>query len=77
MGIERVSCVGGRHLANELLAAGLVDDVYLTTSPLRGGTPGTPVDPAAVQGELAVRKRGTGPEEGVVFEQFSTPRRAL
>lgn len=41
-GIERISAIGGRHTATQLVDAGLVQDIYLTTTPVEGGEPGTP-----------------------------------
>ena len=70
MGIRRLCCVGGRILAQQLLDSSLVDDLYLTTSPRTGGEPGTPIHHRAIGGRLVVRKRGTGPESGVVFEHW-------
>lgn len=70
-GLEVVSCVGGRRLATQLIDQDLVDDVYLTRSPKSGGEPGTPIHPRPLDGEVVVRKRGTGPEAGVVFEQYA------
>lgn len=67
-GVTRLSCVGGRTLAAGLLEANLVDDVYLTTAPQPGGEPDTPLSPRPWRGRVAVRKRGTGGEAGVVFE---------
>lgn len=75
MGIARVSCVGGHTLATALLDAGLVDDVYLTTGARPGGEPGTPLSPHPWRARVAVRKHGTGPEAGVVFEHI-LPERA-
>ena len=49
LGIERISGVGGRHLATQLIDAGLVQDVYLTTAPQPGGEPETPMYPHALQ----------------------------
>jgi riboflavin biosynthesis pyrimidine reductase len=69
-GIRRLSCVGGRVLAQQLIDASLVDDLYVTTSPQPGGEPDTPVHPGPLGGRLVVRKRGTGPEAGVVFEHW-------
>ena len=69
-GVRRVSCIGGRHFAGSLLDAGLVDDVYLTTAPRPGGEPDTTLPPAALDGRIVVRKRGTEDESGVVFEHF-------
>jgi riboflavin biosynthesis pyrimidine reductase len=70
LGINRISCVGGRTLARQLIDRGLVDDLYLTTSPKKGGEPNTPMYPKPLNGELVVRKLGTGAEEGVVFEHL-------
>jgi riboflavin biosynthesis pyrimidine reductase len=41
-GIRRASCVGGRRSATALVDAGLVQDVYLTTTRASAGEPGTP-----------------------------------
>ena len=70
MGIARISCIGGRTTARQLIDAGLVQDLYLTTSAQEGGEPGTPLYPRPLNGELVVRKRGTGPDEGVLFEHL-------
>jgi len=70
MGIERVSCVGGRTFAASLIDADLVDEIYLTTAPTSGGEPGTPVHRDAWRGRSVVRKHGTGEEAGVIFEQI-------
>ena len=67
-GIACVSCIGGRTLARQLLDARLVDEVYLTTAARPGGEPGTPIHTRPWRGAVAVRKHGTGPESGVVFE---------
>lgn len=72
-GIRRISAVGGRKLATQLVDAGLVQDVYLTTSPIEAGEPNTPLYPKPIPGEVIVRKRGTGPEAGVVFEHIVLP----
>jgi riboflavin biosynthesis pyrimidine reductase len=69
-GIRRVSAVGGRKLAAQLIDAGLVQDVYLTTSPVDGGEPNTPLYPRPLPGDVVVRKRGSGTEAGVVFEHI-------
>jgi riboflavin biosynthesis pyrimidine reductase len=71
---SRLSCVGGRTLATELLDLNLVDDVYLTTSQKPGGEPGTPMYPRRFGASLIVRKRGTAEESGVLFEHFHLPR---
>ena len=72
LGIERVSAVGGRTLAAALIDAGLVQDVYLTTSPRPGGEPNTPMYAKPLDTALVVRKRGTGIDAGVVFEHLVT-----
>ena len=69
-GVERVSAVGGRRIAAQLIDAGLVQDVYLTTAPRPGGEPNTPMPARAVDGRVSVRKRGTAAETGVVFEHL-------
>ena len=68
LGIGRVSAVGGRTVARALIDAGLVRDLYLTTSPRPGGEPNTPMYPGPLETDLVVRKLGTGPDAGIVFE---------
>jgi riboflavin biosynthesis pyrimidine reductase len=70
-GVRRISAIGGRRTAQALLDAGLVSDLYLTTSPVEAGTPNTPFyegPPLALQ--LVVDKRGRGAEAGVRFQHF-------
>ena len=50
MGHERISAVGGRTIARAMIAAGLVQDLYLTTSPRPGGEPDTPLTATPVEG---------------------------
>jgi riboflavin biosynthesis pyrimidine reductase len=76
LNVARISCVGGRTLANELLDASLIDDIYLTTSPRPGGTPDTPLGFRSDDVTLVERKRGTGEEAGVRFEHFHVHRPA-
>ena len=68
IGVARVSCVGGRTLARQLIDAGLVQDLYLTKSPRSGGEPDTPLYPGHLDGAIVVRKAGTGADFGVTFE---------
>jgi riboflavin biosynthesis pyrimidine reductase len=70
LGIQIVSCIGGRTLARGLFENGLVDDLYLTTAPRDGGEPNTPLQTASWRSELVLRKRGTDSEAGVVFEHM-------
>jgi riboflavin biosynthesis pyrimidine reductase len=72
LGIERISCVGGRRIAAQLIDAGLVEDIYVTTSPRAGGEPGTPLYQRPLPATVVVRKHGTGVEAGVTFEHFVT-----
>jgi riboflavin biosynthesis pyrimidine reductase len=69
-GIQRISAIGGRTMATALLDAGLVDDLYLTTSPKIAGEPGTPLYRGQLRGEAILRKHGTGADDGVVFEHL-------
>ena len=70
-GIEVLSCVGGPRTAKGLLDEQLVRDIYLTTSAIDAGTPGTPYhggQPPRV--DRAVLKEGQGIEAGVRFEHL-------
>jgi riboflavin biosynthesis pyrimidine reductase len=71
LGIQRISCVGGRTIARQLIDAGLVQDLYLTTAPKAGGEPNTPLYPGPLQARTIVRKHGTGAEAGVLFEHLA------
>ena len=41
-GIQRISAIGGRSTATKLVDAGLIQDLYLTTTSRDAGEPGTP-----------------------------------
>lgn len=71
-GIRRISCIGGRTLATQLLDARLVQDIYLTTSARRGGEPGTPFYTGSkpLQTIRVLKKSGRDEEAGVVFEHL-------
>jgi riboflavin biosynthesis pyrimidine reductase len=71
LGIERISCIGGRTLARQLIDAGLIHELNLTTSAKAAGEPDTPLYPTPIEAPVIVRKRGTGPEAGIVFEQLN------
>ena len=72
MGVERVSCVGGRNIASQLLDAGLIDHIYLTTTPRPGGEPGSRLVSSRLGDyRTVVRKLGTEVERGVVFNHYS------
>src|SRR5262249_30399761 len=74
LGIARISCVGGRTLAAQLLDAGLIDDLYLTTSAKSAGEPNTPLYLKPLDGPGGGRKRGPRADEGVTFEQIAISR---
>jgi len=69
-GIRRACCVGGRRSATELVDAGLVQDVYLTTTPVAGGDAGTPwyTGKRDLRMEAVVTKAWDGPHGSVRFE---------
>ena len=70
-GIEVVSAIGGPKTATSLLRERLVSDIYLTTSPIDAGEPGTPYSeepPGDLR--LVLAKAGRGTEAGVVFEHY-------
>ena len=69
-GLKRLSCIGGRTLAEELIDAGLVQDLYLTTSAISAGEPGTPFYSKPLASEVVVRKHGTAADAGVTFEHL-------
>lgn len=71
-GITRVSCIGGRTLTTQLIDAGVVQDLYLTTSPKPGGEPNTPFYTGAqpLNTTLVISKAGRDEETGVRFEHF-------
>jgi riboflavin biosynthesis pyrimidine reductase len=70
MGIARISAIGGRTIARAMIAAGLVQDLYLTTSPRPGGEQNTPLTATPLEGTRIVTKRGTGADRGVTFEHL-------
>ena len=51
LGVRRVSCIGGRTIAGQLIDAGLIQDLYLTTSAQSGGEPNTPFYTAPLANE--------------------------
>ena len=70
-GLHTISAIGGRRTARGLFDDGLVGDLYLTTSPRRGGEPNTPLfDGAPPALERVLEKRGEGDERGVRFEHL-------
>jgi riboflavin biosynthesis pyrimidine reductase len=73
LGVEHLSCIGGRTLAGAVLDAGLIQDIYLTTGTKAGGEPNTPFYAKRLNAREIVRKHGTGPDAGVVFQHLTMP----
>lgn len=70
-GIGVLSCVGGPRTAGSLLDEQLVRDIYLTTSAIDAGTPGTPYHGGRRPRVARVLlKNGQGFEAGVRFEHL-------
>jgi 5-amino-6-(5-phosphoribosylamino)uracil reductase len=70
-GLKVISCVGGRTLATTMIRDGLVGELYLTTSPIEAGEPGTPFyEGPRLATRPVVEKRGVGEEAGVRFEHL-------
>jgi riboflavin biosynthesis pyrimidine reductase len=73
-GLEAISAVGGRRTAMALLRGGLVSDLYLTTSPIAGGEPNTPLyEGPPLELSRVIAKAGQGTETGIRFEHFLVP----
>lgn len=72
-GIARISCVGGRTIATMLVDAGLVQDLYLTTSAIDAGEPNAPwyVGKHPPQLSVIVRKREDTPDRPIGFEHLA------
>jgi riboflavin biosynthesis pyrimidine reductase len=71
-GIQRISAIGGRFTATQLVDAGLTQDIYLTTTSLEGGEPNTPwySGPAAPHLTAITRKQWNERGSGVVLNHF-------
>jgi riboflavin biosynthesis pyrimidine reductase len=69
-GIRRVSAIGGRYTATQLVDSGLIQDIYLTTTSLEGGEPGTPWYGGTTRPQLMVitSKQWDGNGSRVLFE---------
>lgn len=70
-GIETVSAIGGRTTARAMLREGVINDLYLTTSPKSAGEPNTPLLDTPLNAPAVVIKEGTGPEAGVRFIHYA------
>jgi riboflavin biosynthesis pyrimidine reductase len=70
-GIKTISAIGGRRTAATLMAEGLVSELYLTTSPQRGGEPNTPlVEGSLPPHRVLLEKEGKDGERGVRFQHL-------
>jgi riboflavin biosynthesis pyrimidine reductase len=73
-GIRRISAIGGRSSASSLIDAGVVQDLYITTSAISAGQPSTPfyIGARPIQQQLVVRKRSEPDiHPPIVFEHFT------
>ena len=72
-GIGRISAVGGRVAATSLVDAGLVQDIYLTTSAIDGGEADTPWYVGRRQPKLKtiVKKRELGVDSPILFDHLA------
>jgi 5-amino-6-(5-phosphoribosylamino)uracil reductase len=71
-GLTRISCVGGRTTATSLVDAGLVQDIYLTTTAIAAGEPNTPWYAGSRHPNLAtiIRKREDAAVHPIDFAHF-------
>jgi riboflavin biosynthesis pyrimidine reductase len=72
-GIHRISAIGGRSMATALVDAGLVQDLYLTTSGMDGGEEDTPwyTGRRRPRLETIVRKREVTVRSPLLFEHLA------
>ena len=70
--IGRISAVGGRHTATTLVDAGLVQDIYLTTTAIEAGEPGTPwyAGDRRPKLDVIVRKKESTDDKPITFEHM-------
>ena len=75
-GLTRVLCEGGPHLFSALAAAGVVDELCLSLTPmLVGPGPGRIVEgPPWPQESLGLRLTGLLEEDGALFCRYRHPR---
>jgi riboflavin biosynthesis pyrimidine reductase len=73
-GIRRISVVGGRSVASALIDAGVVQDLYLTTTSKEAGEPGTPFYTGRrhLSRQLIVRKRSAPDVDPPILFEHST-----
>jgi len=76
LAIGRISAIGGRTTATSLIDAGLVQDIYLTTTRTDAGEPGTPwyMGKHVLRLQTIVKKREVAVEEPILFEHLAISR---
>jgi riboflavin biosynthesis pyrimidine reductase len=69
-GVARISAIGGPRVATSLVDAGLVQDVYLTTTSIEAGARGTPfyTGASALAFDHIVVKQGDGERGPIIFQ---------
>lgn len=70
-GIDTVSAIGGRTTARAMLREGVIQDLYLTTSPKSAGEPNTPLLEEPLDAPAVVIKEGSDVETGVRFVHYA------
>ena len=72
-GVRAILCEGGPHLNATLLAAGLLDELFLTTVPVLAGAAGelSIMDGAALAAPLALTLRWLLEHEGELFARYA------
>lgn len=75
-GINRISAIGGRHAATALVDAGLVQDLYLTTTKIEAGEPDTPwyVGTEMPRLKVIARKIEETSDNPILFEHLALQR---
>jgi riboflavin biosynthesis pyrimidine reductase len=68
-GVERLLCEGGPTLNRALLADGLLDELYLTLSPILSGDEGPPIVAAGPSARLGLRSVATA--DGDLYLRYS------
>jgi riboflavin biosynthesis pyrimidine reductase len=72
-GLSRISAIGGRATASQLIDAGLVQDLCLTTTAHEGGEPNTPFYTGnhPPMREVIVKKQGMADTSPILFEHLA------
>jgi riboflavin biosynthesis pyrimidine reductase len=68
-GVERLLCEGGPTVNRALLAEGLLDELFLTLSPVVSGDEGPPIIAAGASARLALRSVATA--DGELYLRYS------